>query len=124
MSSIAALIAPQHHKPGPEKQRGLSATLTDMQQLSAENRALGAEEDSAPQAKATLQAALAKAYACFAEANAHFDEANASINELEAALKAAFDRIETLEAELARERCAVERVKAERPPRAGPARRS
>jgi len=28
MSSIAALIAPQHHKPGPEKQRGLSATLT------------------------------------------------------------------------------------------------
>ena len=28
MSSIAALIAPQHYKPGPEKQRGLSATLT------------------------------------------------------------------------------------------------
>jgi hypothetical protein len=28
MSSIAALIAPQHHKPGPEKQRDLSETLT------------------------------------------------------------------------------------------------
>ena len=31
MSSIAALIAPQHHKPAPEKQRGLSATLTTNQ---------------------------------------------------------------------------------------------